>query len=51
MTTPFVELENVVALALKLPPKERLQLIERIASSVEQEFEPAPSQNQHWGGS
>jgi hypothetical protein len=31
------------ALALKLAPKERLQLIERVAASIEREIEVAPS--------
>jgi hypothetical protein len=35
-TTP---LEEVLALALKLAPKERLQLIEQVASSVERDIE------------
>ena len=46
-------LEEALALALKLAPKERLQLIERIASSVEREFEAPPSAEEqpehHWG--
>ncbi|MCB9451451.1 MAG: hypothetical protein H6672_08425 [Anaerolineaceae bacterium] len=46
-------LEEALALALKLAPRERLQLIERVASSVEREIE-APSSGeeqleQHWG--
>lgn len=32
-------LQQALALALQLNPKERLQLIEQVASSVEQEFE------------
>ena len=35
-------LDDTLALALKLSPKERIQLIERVASSVEREIEPAP---------
>jgi hypothetical protein len=44
-------LEEALALALKLAPKERLQLIERVASSVEQEIEAVSSgtQQPHWG--
>lgn len=45
-------LNEALALALKLSPKERIQLIERIASSVEDEIESAPSGQQpeeHWG--
>ena len=45
--------EEALALALKLAPKERLQLIERVASSVEREIEVPASGNQqpeeHWG--
>lgn len=48
-----VTLEEALALALKLAPKERLQLIERVASSVEQEIGAAsPDAEQpekHWG--
>ena len=36
-------LEEALALALKLAPKERLKLIEQVASSVEREIEAAPS--------
>jgi hypothetical protein len=46
-------LEEALALALKLAPKERLQLIERVASSVEREIETPPSgeeqPEEHWG--
>ncbi len=48
-TSPFNE---ALALALKLSPRERIQLIERVASSVEREFDSAPSGEQpeeHWG--
>lgn len=48
-------LEEALALALKLAPKERLQLIERVASSVEREIEASPSDEgqpeEHWGKS
>ena len=48
-------LEEALALALKLAPKERLQLIEQVASSVERELEVAPSgeeqPEEHWGKS
>jgi hypothetical protein len=40
------------ALVLKLPLKERIQLIERVASSVGREIEAVPSGEQpevHWG--
>lgn len=46
-------LEEALALALKLAPRERLQLIERVASSVEREIEAPLSgeeqSEQHWG--
>ncbi|MCC6612986.1 MAG: hypothetical protein IT320_05875 [Anaerolineae bacterium] len=46
-------LEEALALALKLAPKERLQLIEQVASSIEREIAVVPSdENQpeeHWG--
>ena len=48
-------LEEALALALKLAPKERLQLIEQVASSVEHEIEPVSSATkqpeEHWGQS
>jgi hypothetical protein len=48
-------LEEALALALKLAPKERLQLIEQVASSVEHEIEAIPSRDEqpeeHWGKS
>lgn len=47
-------LEEALAIALKLAPKERLQLIEQIASSVERDLDAAstdePSE-EHWGKS
>jgi hypothetical protein len=49
-------IEEVLALALRLEHRERLQLIERIASSVEQELDAdvsseALSETEHWGKS
>jgi hypothetical protein len=48
-------LEEALALALRLAPKERLQLIERVASSVEHDIEDMPSaadqREAHWGRS
>jgi hypothetical protein len=44
-------LEEALDLALKLAPKERLQLIERVASSIERDI-AAPSVqelSEHWG--
>ncbi len=38
-----VSLEEALELALKLAPKERLQLIERVASSIERDIDAAPS--------
>ncbi len=50
-----VQLDEAFALALKLSPKDRIQLIERLASSVEREIEvdephkeQAPPE-EHWG--
>lgn len=42
-------LEEAVMLALRLTPKERLQLIERVASSVERDIETKPHSEEHWG--
>jgi len=42
-------LDEALALALKLSPKERIQLIERVASSVEREIEVPPPSEEHWG--
>jgi hypothetical protein len=44
------QLEEAVALALQLAPKERLQLIERVAASVERDIEAAAA-DQPWGKS
>ena len=53
MSQNVVSLEEALALALKLAPKERLQLIERVASSVEHDIEAAapdkPQAKGHWG--
>jgi hypothetical protein len=53
MTQSTVSLDEALALALKLAPKERLQLIERVASSIERDMEAtAPDKPQpegHWG--
>ncbi len=42
-------LDEAFALALRLSPKERIQLIERVASSVEREIERTPPGKEHWG--
>lgn len=46
-------LDEALALALKLAPKERLQLIEQIALSVERDIEilppPETQVEEHWG--
>jgi len=46
-------LDDTLALALKLSPKERIRLIEQVASSVEREIESVPAQpeqsEEHWG--
>ncbi len=44
-------LEEVLAVALKLAPRERLQLIEQIASSVEQDITDVQPRTEHWGQS
>ena len=48
-----VQLEDALALALKLAPKDRLRLIERVAASVENEIVTSPSVGEqsegHWG--
>ncbi len=53
MAEKAVRLEEALALALKLAPRERLQLIERVASSVEHDIEAAapdkPQPEGHWG--
>lgn len=49
------KLEEAVALALKLGPKERLKLIERVAASVEHDINISQTDMQpsteHWGES
>ncbi len=51
----ITSLEEALALALKLAPKERLQLIEQVASSVEREIEGTTLEEEqpeeHWGKS
>jgi hypothetical protein len=41
--------DQALEIALSLSPRERLQLIERVASSVEQEIEPSLEVGKHWG--
>lgn len=41
--------DQALALALRLPPKKRLQLIEQVALSIEQEIPSSASEGQHWG--
>jgi hypothetical protein len=41
--------DEALALALTLPSKKRLQLIEQVASSVERELDVSPPAGQHWG--
>lgn len=43
MDTP--QLKEALSLALNLPPRERLQLVERIVSSVEGEFPATPGES------
>lgn len=51
----ITSLEEALALALKLAPKERLKLIEQVTSSVEQDMEsqslPDEQPEEHWGKS
>lgn len=42
-------LQEALALALQLNPKERLQLIEQVASSVEQALDTHVPSEKHWG--
>jgi hypothetical protein len=46
-------LDEALTLALKLSPKERIQLIERVAVSIERDMEVPPSTEEqpqeHWG--
>jgi hypothetical protein len=47
-----VELQDVLNLALQLSPRERIRLIERIASSVEETLpEQQAVTSDHWGQS
>jgi hypothetical protein len=49
----IVQLDEALALALKLPPKQRIQLIERVAFSIERDIDAVPSSEQassgNWG--
>jgi hypothetical protein len=47
----MTQLEEVLAIALKLAPKERLQLIEQLAVSLEENVEIQEDTEQHWGKS
>jgi hypothetical protein len=53
MAEKAVQFDEALSLALKLAPKERLQLIERIASSVEHDIDvptlDKPQSEGHWG--
>lgn len=42
-------LEEVLAVALKLPPRVRMQLIEHVASSVERDIAALANDGDHWG--
>jgi len=50
-----IQLEEVLTLALRLSPGERLRLVERVVSSVERDIEMPPVSEQqpeeHWGQS
>ena len=41
------QLEEALALALKLPPGDRLQLVERVVASVEREIAGTPPREEH----
>jgi hypothetical protein len=43
------QLEEALALALKLPPGDRLQLVERVVASVEREIAGTSPREEHWG--
>ena len=50
--TNSAQINEALALALKLSPKERIRLIEEVASSVERELDATPTEQQpveHWG--
>ena len=42
-------LEDAMDIVSKMKPQEHLQLIERVASSLEQELKPAIEPDPHWG--
>lgn len=41
--------DEALTIALKLTPEERQELIERVASSLEQTANTPPVQEEHWG--
>lgn len=43
------QLEEALALALKLPPGDRLRLVKRVVTSVEREIAGTPPREEHWG--
>lgn len=48
--TDVPQLEDALVLALQLPPKERLKLVERVVASVENELAiPEKAGEGHWG--
>lgn len=48
--TDAPQLEDALALALQLPPKERLKLVEQVVASIEGEiYSPATADEGHWG--
>jgi hypothetical protein len=48
--TDTPQLETVLALGLQLPAKDRLKLIERLATSVENDIKPdVVNPQKHWG--
>jgi len=42
-------IDEALALALRLSPKERVQLIERVASSLEDALDTTSENQEHWG--
>jgi hypothetical protein len=48
--TDAPQLETVLALGLQLPARDRLKLVERLVSSVENEIKPdSVNPQKHWG--
>ena len=41
--------DEALAIVLKLTPEERMELIERVNSSLEPDMNTPPAQEEHWG--